>query len=84
MQPAMDWQPKLTLNLDRTNMQAQVKILKPVDSPEKPAIIAPVADRDYWIEVRHAKLIELAAIEKRLGIIYQRCPTCNKRNRIEG
>lgn len=62
-------------------MQSQIKILKSIDSESKPAIIAPVADRDYWIEVRHAKLIELAAIEKRLGIVYTRCPTCNKRNR---
>jgi len=64
-------------------MQAQIQIVKQVDKGEKPAIIPPVADREFWIEQRHALLMQLASIERKLGIVYQRCGHCDRRVRVQ-
>lgn len=64
-------------------MQLAAKIVKPVDTAQKPAIIAPIADREFWVEQRHALLMQLASIERRLGIQMQRCPECNRRHRVD-
>ena len=64
-------------------MQSAIKIVKPVDTEQKAVTMPPIADRDFWIEQRHALLMQLTSIERKLGIVYQRCPHCNKRNRVE-
>jgi hypothetical protein len=64
-------------------MQPAVRIVKPLDTGDKPPIIAPVADREFWIEQRHALLMQLASIERKLGIVYQRCGHCDRRVRMQ-
>jgi len=48
---------------------------------ENRAIIPPVADRDFWMAMRHSLLQQLAAIEKKLGID-RRCRHCG--NNLSG
>jgi hypothetical protein len=64
-------------------MQSAIQIVKQVDRVEKPAIIATVADREFWIEQRHALLMQLASIERKLGIVYQRCGHCDRRVKVQ-
>jgi hypothetical protein len=53
----------------------QVKLLKSVDIEQKRAMVAPVADREFWMSIRHSLLMQLATIEKKLGIS-RRCKHC--------
>lgn len=39
----------------------------------------PMSDREFWIEQRHALLMQLASIERRLGLSTQRCRVCKSR-----
>lgn len=39
------------------------------------ATLAPVAERDFWMQMRHSLLMQLAAIEKFLGVP-RRCKNC--------
>jgi hypothetical protein len=55
-------------------VSAQVKVIKSVDVQPNCDTIAPV-DRDFWMSIRHALLMQLATIEKKLGIS-RRCPHC--------
>jgi hypothetical protein len=56
-------------------MQSQVRIIKPVDRTEKPAMIAH-DERQFWVEMRHSLLMQLASIERKLGIPHRRCTGC--------
>lgn len=62
----------------------QAKLLKSVDSVPKRVTIPLTDDREFWIGLRHARLMELAVIEKKLGIIRRRCRYCQSNNVIHG
>jgi len=56
-----------------------VRVLKRVAPSENSAIIPTTSDREFWIEQRHALLMQLASIERRLGLSTQRCRLCKSR-----
>lgn len=56
-----------------------VRLLKKVASSENSANIPATSDREFWIEQRHALLMQLASIERRLGLSIQRCRVCKSR-----
>lgn len=56
-----------------------VRLLKKVASSENSANIPATNDREFWIEQRHALLMQLASIERRLGLSTQRCRVCKSR-----
>jgi len=58
---------------------ATVRVLKKVAPSENSAIIPATSDREFWIEQRHALLMQLASIERRLGLFTQRCRVCKSR-----
>lgn len=50
-----------------------------VVKPDKRATLPrEVPNRDFWIEQRHALLMQLASIERLLGIVNRRCRTCSR------
>lgn len=52
---------------------AQITVVK----PDKHANIrTEVPTRDFWVEQRHALLMQLASIERLLGISNSRCRYC--------
>jgi hypothetical protein len=54
---------------------AEVKIIKRLDEDRKCVTMRSVDDRDFWMTMRHALLMQLAIIERKLGI-YRRCKHC--------
>jgi hypothetical protein len=62
---------------------AEIKILKPVDTAPKSVTMHSVEDREFWITLRHARLMELAVIEKKLGIVRRRCRYCESKNVVD-
>jgi hypothetical protein len=56
--------------------QPEAKLLKAVDTVPKRASILSI-DRDFLMEWRHALLMQLATIEKKLGIS-RRCKHCGE------
>jgi hypothetical protein len=57
---------------------AQVRLVKAVDRPPKTATLPLMADEhDFWMQMRHALLQQLATIEKKLGIS-RRCRHCGE------
>lgn len=54
--------------------QPEVKLLKSVDTLPKRVTI-PATERDFWMQMRHSLLMQLATIEKKLGIS-RRCKHC--------
>lgn len=59
---------------------SQVKLIKSLAPLENRGNILPTEDREFWIGLRHARLMELAVIEKKLGIIRRRCRYCQSNN----
>lgn len=55
---------------------AETKLLKQVDNSRKSATV-PSVDRDFLMEWRHSLLMQLATIEKKLGIA-RRCKHCGE------
>lgn len=60
-------------------MEAEQQILKPVAVVKKNDTLPSVTDREFWIEQRQALLMQVASIERRLGIVTQRCRFCKSR-----
>ncbi len=56
-----------------------VRILKAIALTENNASMPGESDREFWIEQRHALLMQLASIERKLGITTQRCRFCKSR-----
>lgn len=60
--------------------QPQVKLIKGVDLEAEQRVKVPATDdRQFWIEQRHALLMQLVSIERRLGLVHARCRFCKTR-----
>lgn len=59
-------------------MQTQQKIVV-LRAQKSDKVPAEVPNRDFWIEQRHALLMQLASIERLLGLSHKRCRQCNSR-----
>lgn len=53
---------------------AEQKIV--VHRPQSRDTVPTDSDREFWVQQRHGLLVQLAAIERRLGIVNQRCRFC--------
>lgn len=56
-------------------MQPAPRIIKQVDKTTQLAMIAH-DERQFWVEMRHSLLMQLASIERKLGIPHRRCTSC--------
>lgn len=56
-------------------MQSEQKIVV-LKTPKSDSLPREVPTRDFWIEQRHALLMQLASIERMLGIVNSRCRYC--------
>ncbi len=62
-------------------MEARVIPPAPVKPQERLAEPVTEAERKFWLDVRQSRIMEIAAIERRLGHNPRVCPHCGERVR---